>query len=130
MSGRTFGILSPFVGGDIQYDLGIELLGTHAGDPRGLGWLGRTPAVAGCLGLWQDSGDDKLDVVGRFRVDGEPPGGPLPAGDFPPDGLFASTDGPAGDIVFLVPVRSRGGRDWGVLAAWPGSSPPPRRAGR
>lgn len=102
---------------NIQYELGFELLGTYAGNPRGLGWLGRTPAVAGCLGLWQDSGDDKLDVVGRFRVDGEPPAGPLPAADFPPDRLFAGTDGPAGDIVFLVPVRSRGGRDWGVLAA-------------
>jgi diguanylate cyclase (GGDEF)-like protein len=36
--------------------------------------------------------------------------------EFPPPELFALTDGPAGDIVFVVPVRSAS-RDWGMLAA-------------
>jgi len=47
---------------------------------------------------------------------GGPTGIVLPAAEFPPPALFGRTDGPAGDIVFLVPVRSPN-RDWGVLAA-------------
>jgi diguanylate cyclase (GGDEF)-like protein len=101
---------------NIQYELSIDLLGTHDGDPRALDWLGRTPAVAGCLGLWQDDEPDaKLDIAGEFRIDGPAPA-PLPAGEFPPERLFARAGGPAGDVVFLVPVRSRH-RDWGMLAA-------------
>ena len=100
---------------NIQYDLGIELLGTRSGDPRGLDWLGLTPAVAGCLGLWTPGDDTRLEVVGDFRA-GCDTGAALSADEFPPPQLFAMTDGPAGDIVFLVPVRSRH-RDWGVLAA-------------
>jgi hypothetical protein len=37
---------------NIQYELSIELLGTHEYEPRNLAWLGQTPAVSGCLGLW------------------------------------------------------------------------------
>jgi diguanylate cyclase (GGDEF)-like protein len=98
---------------NIQYELGIELLGTHGSDPRALDWLGLTPALAGCLGLW--TGDGRLEVVGEFRA-GCPTGDVVTAADFPPPELFGRTDGPAGDIVFLVPVRSRNA-DWGVLAA-------------
>ncbi len=108
---------------NIQYALGIELLGTHEHEPRELAWLGRTPAVGGCLGLWpakEEPGDDPpLEIVGEFRAAGGVPaalGSMLPASEFPPASLFELTDGPAGDIVFLVPVRHRA-RDWGVLAA-------------
>ncbi|MEU4240648.1 GGDEF domain-containing protein [Actinoplanes sp. NPDC026619] len=97
---------------NIQYELGIELLGTHGSNPRALGWLGLTPAVAGVLGLWTG---DRLGVVGEFRS-GCPIGHDVAAVDFPPPELFGHTDGPAGDVVFLVPVRSRNA-DWGVLAA-------------
>ncbi|MFF5288305.1 substrate-binding and GGDEF domain-containing protein [Paractinoplanes globisporus] len=100
---------------NIQYELGIELLGTHQSDPRSLEWLGLTPAIAGCLGLWTPGDDNRLEVVGDFRA-GCDTGAALSADEFPPPQLFAMTDGPAGDIVFLVPVRSRN-RDWGVLAA-------------
>ena len=100
---------------NIQYDLSIELLGKHAGDPRALGWLGLTPAIAGCLGLWTAAEEPRLQVVGEFRA-GCPTGVVLPVEDFPPRELHDRADGPAGDIVFLVPVRSRT-RDWGVLAA-------------
>jgi len=100
---------------NIQYELGIELLGTHERDPRALDWLGLTPAIAGCLGLWTPGDDTRLEVVGDFRA-GCDTGAAPPAEEFPPAQLFAMTDGPAGDIVFLVPVRSRN-RDWGVLAA-------------
>ena len=37
---------------NVQYELGIELLGSHERDPRALAWMERTPAVGGCLGLW------------------------------------------------------------------------------
>jgi diguanylate cyclase (GGDEF)-like protein len=100
---------------NIQYELSIELLGKHESDPRTLGWLGLTPAVAGALGLWTAAEEPRLQVVGEFQA-GCPTGIVLPAADFPPTELYARTDGPAGDIVFLVPVRSPN-RDWGVLAA-------------
>jgi diguanylate cyclase (GGDEF)-like protein len=106
---------------NIQYELGIELLGTHETDPRALAWLGRTPAVGGCLALWSSSpaSADALSVVGEFRVDGGPTpsvGSAVPVEQFPPAGLFELADGAADDIVFVVPVRSTS-RDWGVLAA-------------
>jgi len=40
----------------------------------------------------------------------------VPVSEFPPSELFTLTDGPAGDIVFVVPIRGPS-RDWGVLAA-------------
>jgi diguanylate cyclase (GGDEF)-like protein len=111
---------------NIQYELGIELLGRDQTEPRELAWLGRTPAVGGCLGLWPEAGpaprpaaDPRLDIVGVFRLDGGPSGGlgsAVPVSEFPPAGLFALADGSAGDIVFVVPVRSAA-RDWGLLAA-------------
>jgi diguanylate cyclase (GGDEF)-like protein len=109
---------------NIQYALGIELLGTHEHEPRELAWLGRTPAVGGCLGLWpakeEDLGaDPPLEIVGEYRAAGGDAAGlgsMLPVSEFPPAWLFDLTDGPAGDIVFLVPVRNAA-RDWGVLAA-------------
>jgi diguanylate cyclase (GGDEF)-like protein len=111
---------------NVQYELGIELLGRNRTEPRALAWLGRTPAVGGCLGLWAGSGpapepaaDPHLDIAGVFRLDGERPearGSAVPVSEFPPAGLFALADGPAGEIVFVVPVRSAS-RDWGLLAA-------------
>ncbi|WP_203817604.1 substrate-binding and GGDEF domain-containing protein [Paractinoplanes ferrugineus] len=100
---------------NIQYELGIELLGTHDSDPRALGWLGLTPAVAGCLGLWTQETHDRLHVVGEFRS-GCPIGQVVDAECFPPPELFDIADGTAGEVVFLAPVRSREA-DWGVLAA-------------
>ncbi|MEU8234333.1 GGDEF domain-containing protein [Actinoplanes sp. NPDC048967] len=104
---------------NVQYELGIELLGSHEKDPRGLAWMESTPAVGGCLGLWPGEGEPRgddplLEVVGEFRAGGGPRSGPVSA--FPPPGLFTLADGPAGDIVFVVPVRSAS-RDWGALAA-------------
>jgi diguanylate cyclase (GGDEF)-like protein len=103
---------------NIQYELGIELLGTHDRDPRALAWLESTPAVGGCLGLWAEHGDDRLVLVGEFPL-GEPSGRlgtTLPVSGFPPAELFEHADGAAGEIAFVVPVRSTS-RDWGVLAA-------------
>jgi diguanylate cyclase (GGDEF)-like protein len=40
----------------------------------------------------------------------------MPVSEFPPAALFDLADGAAGELVFVVPVRSTA-RDWGVLAA-------------
>jgi diguanylate cyclase (GGDEF)-like protein len=110
---------------NIQYELSIELLGSHEREPRALGWLGRTPAVGGCLGLWSPDTaaatdpDPRLDIVGEFRTGGGTAaavGTSMPVSEFPPAGLSALADGAAGDIVFVVPVKSEA-RDWGLLAA-------------
>jgi DNA-binding LacI/PurR family transcriptional regulator len=60
---------------NVQYELGIELLGSHERDPRALDWMASTPAVGGCLGLWPRGGaaaeaDCRIDVVGEFRAGG------------------------------------------------------------
>jgi diguanylate cyclase (GGDEF)-like protein len=103
---------------DIQYGLSIELLGRHGRDPLGLAWLGRTPARAGRLGLWRP-GERAIEIVGAY--DAADPArastrAVLPVEEFPPADLFALADGEAGQIVFVVPVRSEA-HDWGMLAA-------------
>ncbi|MEU4623863.1 GGDEF domain-containing protein [Actinoplanes sp. NPDC023801] len=104
---------------NVQYELGVALLAAQGGggqggsDPARLDWLDRTTALAGCLGVWHHDEPEKLDVVGAFRCGVS---GVLPVDEFPPAELFEAAGGPAGDIVFTVPVRSRT-RDWGVLAA-------------
>ncbi|BEL07100.1 hypothetical protein Q0Z83_052910 [Actinoplanes sichuanensis] len=100
---------------NVQYELGIALLGEQGGDPAHLDWLDRTPARAGCLGMWHPDEPEKLETVGTFRFPAAG-GRVLPVDEFPPAELFALADGTDGDIVFTVPVRSRM-RDWGMLAA-------------
>ncbi|GIF37876.1 diguanylate cyclase (GGDEF)-like protein [Actinoplanes xinjiangensis] len=100
---------------NVQYELGVALLAEQGADPAGLEWLDRTTALAGCLGLWHPDQPEKLETVGTFRCPAAG-GGVLPVDEFPPAELFARADGPRGDIVFTVPVRSHG-RDWGMLAA-------------
>jgi DNA-binding LacI/PurR family transcriptional regulator len=53
-----------------QYDISLDLLRSHEEDPRRLGWLRRTSARAGCLGLWTETpaaGDQPLKIVGQRR---------------------------------------------------------------
>ncbi|MEU4425935.1 GGDEF domain-containing protein [Actinoplanes sp. NPDC024001] len=105
---------------NIQYELGLSLLGTREHDARTLDWLGLTPAVAGCLGLWpagvEPAAADRLELVGEFRIAVGAPDAVVPVSRFPPAELLDRADGAAGDIVFVVPVRTRV-RDWGLLAA-------------
>jgi diguanylate cyclase (GGDEF)-like protein len=105
---------------NIQHELGIDLLGPHDRDPRELGWLKRTTAFAGCLGLWSGSAvpalDAELRIEGEYPTGREPVGVTMPVSQFPPPQLFELADGAAGDAVFVVPVRSAT-RDWGMLAA-------------
>ncbi|MEV6303311.1 GGDEF domain-containing protein [Actinoplanes sp. NPDC051861] len=101
---------------NIQYELGIELLGTRQRDVRSLEWLGLTPALAGCLGLWDQDQPDRLRLTGQYKINVGAPGAVLPVDRFPPQALFDMADGEADDIVFVVPIRSRA-RDWGMLSA-------------
>jgi diguanylate cyclase (GGDEF)-like protein len=117
---------------NMQYELGVDLLRSHERDPRELAWLGRTPAVGGCLGLWAGRGspepvpdpgggatDPVLELVGQFGLGDAPglaPGATLPASAFPPAELFRLAGGAAELAVFVVPIRG-GTSDWGLLAA-------------
>ncbi|MFG1607654.1 diguanylate cyclase domain-containing protein [Actinoplanes sp. NPDC049265] len=115
-----------------QYDISLDLLRSHEEDPRQLGWLRRTPARAGCLGLWTETagaGDQTLDVVGALPggpragdqmldIVGALPGGPLPpvrASGFPPVAILDAARAEPDALTFVVPVRVRN-RDWGLLA--------------
>ncbi|BCJ55397.1 hypothetical protein Asp14428_68720 [Actinoplanes sp. NBRC 14428] len=107
-----------------QYDISLDLLRSHEEDPRKLGWLRRTSARAGCLGLWTetpDAGDQTLDIVGHFhRAAPDPalPAAPLPpvkASGFPPKEILHAARAEPGSLTFVVPVRVRN-RDWGLLA--------------
>ncbi|MBB2947498.1 diguanylate cyclase (GGDEF)-like protein [Actinoplanes lutulentus] len=101
---------------NIQYELGIALLGADAEDPRSVEWLSLTPAVAGCLGLWSPGDSSLLQLVGEYRTSVGAPDAEVPVAQFPPPELFGAADGEAGDVVMVAPVRSRA-RDWGMLAA-------------
>ncbi|MEV0900501.1 GGDEF domain-containing protein [Actinoplanes sp. NPDC049802] len=98
---------------NIQYELGLALLGAQERDPRHLAWLELTPAKAGALGLWHPDLPDTLQVTGAYRF---PAGSVLPVDEFPPIDLFERARGADSDIVFVVPIRTRA-RDWGMLAA-------------
>jgi diguanylate cyclase (GGDEF)-like protein/PAS domain S-box-containing protein len=40
-----------------EHEISLDLLKSHESDPRELGWLGRTKAIAGVLALWKRDGD-------------------------------------------------------------------------
>ena len=40
-----------------EHEISLDLLRSHEADPRALGWLGRTKAIAGVLALWKRDGD-------------------------------------------------------------------------
>jgi diguanylate cyclase (GGDEF)-like protein len=109
-----------------DYSITIDLL-YHDRDPRLLGWLQKTGARAGVLGLWRGTGADggapadqgpggTLDIAGTFAASGDPLHlGPssVDVEAFPPEELFATGDGQ--DIVYLFPLKSAKA-DWGFLA--------------
>jgi diguanylate cyclase (GGDEF)-like protein len=102
-----------------QYEVSMELLRGHEEDPRRLRWLARTPARAGCLGLWRDPTnlDPLLDLAGVYFRD-EPLSTPARAvrvSEFPPAELLAAARGSADEVTFVVPVKVDGS-DWGLLA--------------
>jgi diguanylate cyclase (GGDEF)-like protein len=102
-----------------QYDISLDLLRSHEEDPRQLGWLRRTSARAGCLGLWTETpgpGDRTLDIVGHFHRPAAPSTlPPVLASGFPPPAILDAVRAEPGALAFVVPVRVRD-RDWGLLA--------------
>ncbi|NUR74095.1 MAG: EAL domain-containing protein [Hamadaea sp.] len=99
-----------------QYEVSTGLLRGHRDDPRGLGWLARTPAQAGCLGLWTGTGTT-LEVAGAYLKDGIAPEVPtrLDVTAFPPAYLLDVAGRLPEGIVFVVPVKVDAS-DWGLLA--------------
>ena len=102
-----------------QYVVSMDLLRAHEEDPRKLGWLSRTSARAGCLGLWGDRSrpDPPLDLVGVYTRDKPSTAQPLvtPASEFPPADLLDVARQDADAVTFVVPVKVDGS-DWGLLA--------------
>jgi diguanylate cyclase (GGDEF) domain len=115
-----------------QYEVSMGLLRSHEEDPRSLGWLVRTPARGGCLGVWVQpmeesapngaieaaSWERDLEIAGVFvrdRVQSTPGAQRMTVSEFPPDDMLALADENPGDVVLVVPVRTISG-DWGLLA--------------
>lgn len=107
-----------------QFEISMDLLRSHEEDPQLLGWLARTSAWAGCLGLWADGtarADPKttLNPAGMFLRDREPtapaPTLRVPVEQFPPAELVAAADRRHDGVVFVVPVKVNLS-DWGLLA--------------
>lgn len=59
-----------------EHEISLDLLRSHEADPRALGWLGRTKAIAGVLALWKRDGDgsdasreDEYTVATKANLD-------------------------------------------------------------
>lgn len=108
----------------VQYNVSMHLLSGDADDPRGLAWLRRTDARAGCLGLRpselpdDDDGVERVDVVGLYAHGGGPVpelSGELTVRAFPPPGIVELADLDQDLMCYVAPLRVRT-RDWGMLA--------------
>ena len=106
-----------------QYGISMELLRSE-GNPAELGWLERSRATAGCLGLWlpdqpaDKTADPLLEIAGTYHRDpARPlkPESPVEVSAFPPVELIDESDPSAGQVAFVVPVRLRAS-DRGMLA--------------
>jgi len=98
-----------------SYDITAAILGSEGKNAHELGWLGLTPAVQGCLGLW-DSTQARLTVAGVFNRGDQAPelaSTYLPQ-RFPPAELRSAAH-TTSEMLMLFPVRDPQ-RDWGVLA--------------
>ncbi|MFC7531500.1 EAL domain-containing protein [Actinoplanes sp. GCM10030250] len=115
----------------MQYEVSFGLLRSYEEDPRGLGWLRRTPVWAGCLALWRHPGEPSgpgrsLEVVGTFcqdddaMVDHREPlaglvGSTVPVAAFPPPELLDLARRHPQRALFVAPVKVDD-NDWGLLA--------------
>jgi len=107
----------------LEHQLSMTLLSDGAGDPRSLGWLSRTTARAGCLGLWPaeigaaGGAGSGLTIAGSYSLEGDPPA--LPAQvrieEFPPASLLQDEGWQVGEIAVVLPVKTRS-MDLGLLA--------------
>jgi signal transduction histidine kinase/DNA-binding LacI/PurR family transcriptional regulator len=101
--------------------LSMAVLSDTAGNAQALGWLASTPAIWGCLGLWDDehsAGVSTLTIVGVYHRDAtisDSVGQQLAATAFPPIRQLPLSAQQGQDLIILCPIRTRA-RDWGVLA--------------
>lgn len=101
-----------------QYDVGIEVLSTAAGDPEQLAWLSKASTRIACLGLWEgDPADGVLRVAGVFDPEDRLTAA-MPATvrieEFPPRALVEQADSSIDEVLYVVPVRGLNG-DHGFL---------------
>ncbi len=104
-----------------NYAVSMALLGSSSSEAQALGWLERTPAIWGCLGLWDDAhgaGAAMLTIAGVYQRDVAPSNGVgqhVAATVFPPLCQLPLSAQQGQDLTILCPIRTRM-RDWGVLA--------------
>jgi diguanylate cyclase (GGDEF)-like protein len=107
-----------------QFQLSMALLSGTTEDPRSLRWLSHTGVRAACLGLWSfqpASGSHKahlLRIAGAYaRRPARLPSLPaeVPIEDFPPAGLLDDLVWEPGEVMVLVPLKTRG-MELGMLA--------------
>ncbi len=105
-----------------QYAVGMSLLDRRGVDPRSLAWMAATPVRVGCLALWDGApGSSPLRIAGVYDPAGSLSGSPVAVGtavavsDFPSREMLGLPDAPAGEVAFVIPVRTAD-TDWGVLA--------------
>jgi nitrogen-specific signal transduction histidine kinase len=104
-----------------NYAVSIALLGSTAGEAQTLGWLASTPAIWGCLGLWNDTHGTEaamLTIAGAYQRAAAPSGvvgQHVAATAFPPISQLPLSAQQGQDLTILCPIRSPT-RDWGVLA--------------
>jgi signal transduction histidine kinase/DNA-binding LacI/PurR family transcriptional regulator/ActR/RegA family two-component response regulator len=107
--------------GITKQDISLTLLSNKVGESQTLAWLRKTPAIWGCLGVWDNARADNyatLTVAGVYQRDSAPLlgiGARYRATVFPP---FAALPLPARqghDLTILCPLRA-GTDDLGVLA--------------
>ncbi|RZS90968.1 diguanylate cyclase (GGDEF)-like protein [Motilibacter rhizosphaerae] len=100
-----------------EYDISMELLRAPHDDPSSLRWLARTRCRAGCVGLWSAPAEvgHTLHLVQSFGSLGTEARGLQRVEEFPPRTLLDLVDPEAGELAFVLPVRTAT-RDWGLLA--------------
>jgi diguanylate cyclase (GGDEF)-like protein len=102
-----------------QYEVGVQLFEGDLNRTENLDWLASTRSRAGCLAVWKgDPTDGQLTIVDFYDRDDvltPPPLDDVPIEQFPPRALIDAADQAAGEVTFVIPIRS-GGNDWGMLA--------------
>lgn len=107
--------------GLVGLQVGLAGLHSEAARPRSLDWLAGTKARRACLGLWDvpDHDASRLTVASYLGPgvpqSGTPVGTKLTARAFPPLRDLLPDGIRAGELVFVLPVKTAT-RNWGMLA--------------
>jgi signal transduction histidine kinase/DNA-binding LacI/PurR family transcriptional regulator/CheY-like chemotaxis protein len=106
-----------------NHAVSMALLNSSSGDAQALRWLASTPAIWGCLGLWDDvpsAGTTTLTIVGAYQRDATPSsavGQHVAATAFPPISQLPLSAQQGQGMTILCPIRTET-CDWGVLALY------------